>query len=126
MSVSLRACSRRLKQAATVSAASLALVGGALAVAPAASAVGSSACTDGRPFVDSPWPGHVTAGPVNLRTSPTTKSSSKGLVSKGTKVGILCSKGEVPTSWDYVKVKTGAHAGTYGWIYDKYVNWDRN
>ncbi|GHH25841.1 SH3 domain-containing protein [Streptomyces rubradiris] len=112
-----------MKQTAAVSAATLTLAGGAFALAPSASAVGTSACTDGQSFINFPFRGHLNTGSVNLRTSPSTKSSSKGLLARKTSVDILCWKGKVPTSWDYVKVASGTHKGTYGWVYDKYVDW---
>jgi uncharacterized protein YgiM (DUF1202 family) len=120
--VSRRTSSRRLPRAAAVAAVTLAVVGGAIAVAPTASAVGHSGCTS----LDYYWHGHVNTGGVNLRSGPGTSYSSKGLLSAGNKLTYICYKEGTATtwSWDYVKVTSGAHAGTYGWVYDKYVDID--
>ncbi|MET7339815.1 SH3 domain-containing protein [Streptomyces sp. NPDC005547] len=73
---------------------------------------GKSACT-----VTYDLPGYTTSGSVNLRTSPTTNSTSKGLLSKGTGFDAICGKGD----WVYTYIQSGAHKHTYGWIYGSYV-----
>ncbi|MFF8919440.1 hypothetical protein ACF08M_40700 [Streptomyces sp. NPDC015032] len=88
------------------------LVGGVVALAPTASAVGRSACT----VEVTPGTWKTTVGSVNLRNGPSTRYYSKGLLSKGTKFRSSCGKGQ----WDYVKVLSGAHKNTYGWI-DSYA-----
>lgn len=111
-----RRFSRRMAQTAAVSAATFALAGGALALAPTASAVGQSGCDSAFYYFD----GHINMGGVNLRSGPGTSYSSKGLLSKGTGATWICSNSR--ESWKYVKIKSGAHANTYGWVYGKY--WD--
>ncbi|UFR07146.1 SH3 domain-containing protein [Streptomyces sp. Go40/10] len=98
----------------------IALVGGAVALAPAATAVGQSACRSAIYNL----PGHINANNVNLRSGPGTSYSSKGLLSKGTSLTWICYKpGTATTSaWDYVKIKSGIHKGTYGWVSARY--WD--
>lgn len=120
---SRRRMSRRMTQTAAVSAATLTLAGAAFILAPSASAVGTSACNSGQSFIHSPFRGHLNTGYVNLRTSPSTGSSSKGLLAKGTSLDLYCWKVDRKGDWDYAKVVSGAHKNTYGWVYDKYVDW---
>ncbi|MEU2357701.1 SH3 domain-containing protein [Streptomyces misionensis] len=108
----------------TVAASAIALVaaaGATLAAAPTASAVGSSACTGGTLN----WSGHIQrASLVNLRSGPGTSYSSYGLVSNGTRLTLVCHKTVnhgYSYGWDYVKIRSGSHAGTYGWVYEYYV-----
>lgn len=115
-----RRFSRRLKQTAAVSVATVALAGGTLALAPTASAVGKSACGN----VTFNWPGHIQrAKLVNLRSGPGTSYSSYGMVSNGTRLTFICYKAGSKTKdyWDYVKITSGPHSGTYGWVDDYYV-----
>ncbi|MGW0881401.1 SH3 domain-containing protein [Streptomyces sp. NPDC002671] len=114
--------SGRLKRTAVVSAISLALAGGVLAVAPAASAVGQSACYS--PTYN--MAGHVTTDGVNLRSGPGTSYSSYGLLYSGTRLTWICEDPYSSTGydWDYVKIRSGAHSGTYGWVYGKYWTTD--
>ncbi|WP_191133923.1 SH3 domain-containing protein [Streptomyces sp. col6] len=104
---------RRLRMAvASAGVSLLAISGTMLATAPSASATGKSACT-----VTYDLPGYTTSGSVNLRTSPTTNSTSKGLLSKGTGFDAICGKG----NWVYAYIRSGAHKYTYGWVYSSYV-----
>ena len=105
---------------ATVLALSLlAVLGVSLSVAPTASAVDSSAC-------NSAWydfNGHINASGVNLRSGPGTSYPSKGLLSKGTKTFFYCYRDLGPHKWpwQYIKVTSGVHKNTKGW-----VRWDYN
>ncbi|MER6684636.1 SH3 domain-containing protein [Streptomyces olivaceoviridis] len=96
----------------------IALVGGAVALAPAATAVGQSACRSDFYYL----PGVINTNSVNLRSGPGTSYSSKGLLSKGTRLTWICYKPGTATtsSWDYVKIKSGVHKGTYGWVSARY------
>ncbi|MFF9458043.1 SH3 domain-containing protein [Streptomyces flaveolus] len=112
-----------MTRTAAVSVAALSLAGGAVALAPSASAaVGKSGCSsitfNASGFIQR-------AQLVNLRSGPGTSYSSYGLVSNGTRLTYICYKS--PTSsggryWAYVKITSGAHAGTYGWV-DRYYTY---
>ncbi|MEW2402004.1 SH3 domain-containing protein [Streptomyces sp. NPDC046862] len=56
---------------------------------------------------------------VNLRNGPSTSYYSKGLLKKGTRFDPSCSKNN--HKWFYGKVLSGAHAGTWGWVYGAYL-----
>ncbi|MEU7486408.1 SH3 domain-containing protein [Streptomyces sp. NPDC042319] len=97
-------------------AATAVLAGGAVVTAPAASAVGSSKCN---------WDfSNVQFDVVQkaaLRTGPSTKYSSKGTLSKGTKFYYYCEYKKGSTTWIYGKVQSGAHKGAKGWAYGKKI-----
>ncbi|WP_326770701.1 SH3 domain-containing protein (plasmid) [Streptomyces sp. NBC_01591] len=108
----------RKRVAALALSASL-LTGGAIALAPSAAAVGgNSKCT-------ADFSGKVSASSTNLRSGPATPYSSYGLLSTGTKVTVICYRQTSVTvqPWLYLKVTSGAHSGTYGWVRDDLVNW---
>ncbi|POX58823.1 hypothetical protein C3492_35395 [Streptomyces sp. Ru62] len=107
-----------MRQTAAVSAVSIALIGGAVALAPAATAVGQSACSG--PTYNLPV--RTNTGSVNLRSGPGTSYSSKGLLSKGTKATWICDNSR--ESWAYVKIKSGVHKGTFGWVSSRYIESD--
>ncbi|MEW2128771.1 SH3 domain-containing protein [Streptomyces sp. NPDC007259] len=90
----------------------LAVTGTMIATAPSASATGRSACTTSYGLL-----GYTTGKSVNLRTSPTSNSTSKGLLKKGTGLEAVCGKGK----WIYVYIRSGAHKHTYGWVYESYL-----
>lgn len=99
---------------ASVAAVGAVVAGGTLALAPAASAVGSSACTKNVADYDS-----QTDTTVNFRTGPGTDYTAKGTVSQDTTVRVYCTaKGG---AWAYLKVTGGAHKGKTGWIAYKYL-----
>ena len=105
----MTAIRRRL---ATV-ALSVSLLGGtAAALAPAASAAGSSACT----YNITDHNAIVGYNGVNYRTGPGTSYSSKGFLYNGDDLRVYCGKSD----WYYTKLiyrsKSGLSAGTYGWI----------
>lgn len=111
----------RLKQAAAVLATTLALTGGALALAPTALAVGSSGCSSST----FNWSGHIQrANLVNLRSGSGTSYSSCGLVSDGTRLKFICYRSPKTaggTYWAYVKITSGPQSGTYGWVDRHYM-----
>jgi uncharacterized protein YraI len=96
-------------------AATLALLtGGAVAMAPTASAVGSSACT-----WTWQWPQKMEATTaVHLRSGPSSGYTSKGILYKGNDFKEYCNKG---WTWSYGKVLSGANAGKWGWVYSDYL-----
>ncbi|MFF4531549.1 SH3 domain-containing protein [Streptomyces sp. NPDC001407] len=107
----------RQKAVTTLVTAALAL-GGAVAMAPTASAAGGpgrEACNAGSfDRVES-----VSTGDgVNFRTGPGTGYTSRGLLYNGTKIYVGCfsSKG-----FAYVQVRSGAHSGQYGWVSTDYI-----
>ncbi|MGX5186283.1 hypothetical protein ACWKT5_26765 [Streptomyces avermitilis] len=99
----------------------LTALGATLAVAPTASAVDSSACNSAWYYFN----GHINASGVNLRSGPGTSYSSKGLLSKGTKTYFYCYKdfGSNKWSWQYIKVTSGPHKNTKGWVRFDYNDW---
>jgi uncharacterized protein YraI len=92
------------------------LTGAAVALAPSASAVGSSACTVNTPDGD----GTVNTNGANYRSGPGTSYSSKGLVYRGDRVRSYCVKSTDGKLWYYTKLlkksQGGLPAGTYGWL----------
>lgn len=107
-------------RAATVASVGALLLGSAVALAPSASAVGTSAC--------SPYRGvqemlHTTSSSVNLRTGPSTKYTSLGLLSKRTNFWYICHKDTGPGAWNwtYGTVMSGSHRGQKGWVFSKYL-----
>ena len=103
-----------LRRASTVAAVGALLFGGAVTMAPTASAVDSSACNSAWYYFN----GRITGNNVNLRSGPGTTYSSKGLLSKGTKVYWYCYKDFGPNrwDWDYIKVLSGPHKNVKGWV----------
>ncbi|MFD4764013.1 SH3 domain-containing protein [Streptomyces sp. NPDC058439] len=97
------------------------LLGGAVALAPAANAVGSSKCNikDAKP--GSVW--KTTTGNVNLRSGPGTGYSSKGQLAKGTNFTYHCTykTSDGKNLWYYSTVRQGAHKGVTGWVSWKYA-----
>ncbi|MCC3655763.1 SH3 domain-containing protein [Streptomyces sp. S07_1.15] len=90
------------------------LTGGAVALAPAANAVGGhSRCT-----ADANYTGKVRVANVNLRKGPGTSHKSYGQLTKGARVYVDCYRQPDITKqpWLYVKVKSGAHTGKRGWV----------
>ncbi|WP_199185707.1 SH3 domain-containing protein [Streptomyces carminius] len=105
---------RTIARRVATGAATLALLtGGAVAMAPSAAAVGSSACT--KNVTD--YNGYTTASAVHLRSGPSTSYTSKGLLSRSTDVRVYCTKG----SWSYLKVSEGANRNKSGWVATRYV-----
>lgn len=108
-----------VKRTATALAAAATLLAGGVALAPTASAVGSSACTANVTDQDI-WP--YTDG-VRFRSGPGTSFSAMGLLYESDQLTVRCRKG----SWYYVstdtKTRTGIARNTYGWISGSYINW---
>ncbi|MFF3950569.1 SH3 domain-containing protein [Streptomyces sp. NPDC001902] len=105
-------------KALTIAASAAVLLGGGIALAPTASAVGSSACTTNIKDQDV-WP--LTNG-LRFRTGPGTSYTATGLLYTSDRLTARCRKG----SWYYVstdkKTKTGIKAGTYGWVSASYLD----
>ncbi|WP_106982652.1 SH3 domain-containing protein [Streptomyces megasporus] len=107
---------RNLTRRIATGAATLALLtGGAVAMAPSAAAVGSSACT--KNVTD--YNGYTTASAVHLRSGPSTGYTSKGLLYRSTDVRVYCTAKS--GSWSYLKVTSGANSGKYGWVSSSYI-----
>jgi uncharacterized protein YgiM (DUF1202 family) len=84
-----------------------------VAAAPAADAVGeSSKCT----INWTNFPATVGKNGWNLRTGPSSAYVSRGLLYRGDRVTVLCSRG----AWNYTQLprrsKSGLPAGTRGWV----------
>ncbi|WP_326581767.1 SH3 domain-containing protein (plasmid) [Actinacidiphila glaucinigra] len=109
----------KLKRTAAAFTATAALLGGGIALAPTASAVGSSACTANVTDQDV-WP---YSDGLRLRSGPSTTYSAKGLLYGSDRLTVRCRKG----SWYYIstdtKTRTGIARNTYGWISGSYINW---
>ncbi|MFH0245872.1 SH3 domain-containing protein [Streptomyces sp. HK10] len=105
-----------LRRAATGAATVALLTGGAVAMAPSAAAVGSSACTKNI----ANYSGDITASAVHLRSGPSTGYTSKGLLYRNTDVYVYCTASG--GSWSYLKATSGANSGRYGWVATRYIN----
>jgi uncharacterized protein YraI len=111
-SFATRSRTSAVRRLATVAVSASLLAGAALAMAPAASAVGSSACS----YNLADHNAEVAYNGVNYRTGPGTGYSSKGYLYSGDDLRVYCGKGD----WYYTKLiyrsRSGLPAGTYGWI----------
>ncbi|GAA2965014.1 SH3 domain-containing protein [Kitasatospora cinereorecta] len=98
------------------------LLGGAVALAPAANAVGSSACNikDAKP--GGVW--ETSTSNVNLRSGPGTNYSSKGQLGKGTDFTYHCTykTRDGKGLWYYGTVRQGVHKGVKGWVFWQYAH----
>ncbi|MFI5867119.1 SH3 domain-containing protein [Streptomyces sp. NPDC051546] len=98
-----------IRRLTTVALSATLLAGGALAIAPSASAADRD-CTsyDQSAGVD--------GSGINYRTGPSTAYKSKGMLYKKDSLNIYCEK----NGWYYTKLRTksasGLKAGTAGWI----------
>ena len=117
----------RGKASIVVLSASL-LLGGAFAVAPAASAVGSSACRYDSPDVNFT----VDTSGATFRAGPGKSYSVKGTLYRGDSFRYFCRTNPgsglegFEKSWSYGKIlkrtASGIAAGTTGWVYSKYLD----
>ncbi|SNT34079.1 SH3 domain-containing protein [Actinacidiphila glaucinigra] len=105
-------------KAVTIAASAALLLGGGIALAPTASAVGSSACTANITDQDV-WPDNG----LRFRSGPGISYTAKGLLYTSDRLTARCRKG---TSWYYVstdtKTRTGIAKGTYGWVSASYLD----
>ncbi|WP_433406956.1 SH3 domain-containing protein [Streptomyces sp. CA-146814] len=110
------------KRALSVGLAASIALGGAVALAPAANAVGSSKCNIKDALPGGVW--ETSASNVNLRSGPSTSYSSKGQLKKGTDFTYHCTYkvGNRKGLWYYGTVRQGAHKGTKGWIFWQYAH----
>ncbi|MFE0632634.1 SH3 domain-containing protein [Streptomyces sp. NPDC058864] len=110
--------------AATVAAAAALIVGGTVALAPAASAVGSSACT----YNPTDITFKVNANGLNLRTGPSTGYTSVGLLYKSDgyifKVQCYAAKNQWAYGYLTKKSKSGLAKGRTGWVSSPLITWD--
>ncbi|MEV8564938.1 SH3 domain-containing protein [Streptomyces sp. NPDC051322] len=102
--------------------AGAAAFGGVVAIAPTASAAGSSTCT-----VDIANATYKTTTSVNLRTGPGAGYTSQGILATGTHFYGTCKYDTsygvgVPYNvWTYGKVTSGANSGKWGWVSADYL-----
>ncbi|WP_445517266.1 SH3 domain-containing protein [Streptomyces sp. NEAU-174] len=101
-----------LRRIAALTAATALLTGGAITLAPTASAAGSSTCT----YNLADFTGTADGNGINYRTGPSTNYTAKGRLYDGDRLRIYCGKGQ----WYYSKLakrsKGGLAKGTTGWI----------
>ncbi|MEU6355954.1 SH3 domain-containing protein [Streptomyces sp. NPDC047072] len=101
-----------LHRTAALAVSTTLLAGGAMALAPTTSAVGSPKCT----YNLTDFTGTVDANGVNYRTGPSTGYPAKGRLYDGDRVRVYCGKG----SWYYSSLakrsKGGLAKGTVGWV----------
>lgn len=97
-----------IRRLATVTLSASLLAGGALAIAPSASAASDCSTYDQSAGVD--------GNGINFRTGAGTSYASKGMLYSKDTLGIYCQK----NGWYYAKLKkkssSGLKAGTAGWI----------
>ncbi|MFJ9216521.1 SH3 domain-containing protein [Streptomyces sp. NPDC102383] len=118
---------RTLHKTAALTATALAAVGGIAVSTPAASAstsVGSSACN-----INTKNSTYTATTSVKFRSGPSTGYASRGQLSRGTHVYVMCFKDAdngvgVSNSydWAYGKVTGGTNKGEVGWIADRFLN----
>jgi len=109
-----RAQHQVLARRAAVTAGALALAATAtLTVAPPATAVGARGCNSDH--AAGTW--KIADNHVHLRSGPGKRYRSKGLLSKGTRIKMRCTWSSKNALWRYGKVRTGPHAGTWGWTW---------
>jgi hypothetical protein len=100
------------------------LLGGSMALAPTASAVGSSACRFNSPDVNF----KVRTSGATFRTGPGKRYRVIGTLYRGDSFRYFCRTGglqDFEKSWSYGKVtkrtRSGIPASTKGWVYSKYL-----
>ncbi|MEU0807212.1 SH3 domain-containing protein [Streptomyces sp. NPDC005970] len=101
------------------------LLGGLMAVAPTASAVGASACRFDSPDVNF----KVRTSGATFRAGPGKRYRVIGTLYRGDSFRYFCRTGGVhdfKKSWSYGKItkrtSSGIPAGTKGWVYSKYLD----
>lgn len=101
------------------------LLGGSMSLAPAASAVGTSACRFDSPDVNF----KVRTSGATFRTGPGKRYHVIGTLYRGDSFRYFCRTGGVhdfKKSWSYGKItkrtSSGIKAGTKGWVYSKYLD----
>ncbi|MEU4893614.1 SH3 domain-containing protein [Streptomyces sp. NPDC044780] len=113
----------RIKRKASMVVVSAALMlGGSVALAPAASAVGSSACQFNSPDVDF----KVSTSGAQFRTGPGKRYRVIGTLYRGDAFRYFCRTRGFEKSWSYGKIlkrtTSGIRAGTKGWVYSQYLD----
>ncbi|MFD7340736.1 SH3 domain-containing protein [Streptomyces violascens] len=103
------------RRAATATAVTALMLGGATALAAPASAVGISTCTKNVADYNA-W----TSTTVHLRNGPSTSYTSLGLLRTDTKITVACYAKN--STWAYVAVRSGANSGKSGWISASYIS----
>ncbi|MFD8079532.1 hypothetical protein ACFV3E_43765 [Streptomyces sp. NPDC059718] len=108
---------------ATVAATAARIVGGSVALAPTASAVGASACT----WSPSPLTFKIDGNGVNYRTGPSTGYASQGLLYKsdGYIFRVQCYGAKNQWAYGYLTKRsvTGLAKGRTGWISTPLLGW---
>ena len=116
----------KLKQKASMVVLSAVLMlGGSIAMAPTASAVGSSACRFNSPDVNF----KVATSGARFRTGPGNRYRAIGTLYRGDSFRYFCRTGGLGgfmKSWSYGKIlkrtTSGIKPGTRGWVYSKYLD----
>jgi hypothetical protein len=103
-------------RAASVGLTASLLLGGAVALAPAANAVGQSKCNIKDALPGSVW--ETQTGNVNIRSGPGTNYGSYGQLARGTDFTYHCTNktSDGKDLWYYSTVRQGPNKGVKGWI----------
>jgi uncharacterized protein YraI len=114
--------SMKVRRALAAGTVALAALGGTVALAGPASAVGSSACTSryvnaGTPKLDSAVT--VTHANVRLRSGPSTNYRIRATLGSWTAFHAACSAKHY--GWVYGKVVGGPYKGHWGWVASRYT-----
>ncbi|WP_432587881.1 SH3 domain-containing protein [Streptomyces sp. HD1123-B1] len=114
----------KIKHKASMVVLSAALVlGGSVAMAPTASAVGMSACRFNSPDVTFT----VDTSGARFRAGPGKGHRAIGTLYRGDSFRYFCRTRVFAKSWSYGKLMkrttSGLHAGTRGWVYSKYLDY---
>ncbi|MEU8824217.1 SH3 domain-containing protein [Streptomyces sp. NPDC048636] len=94
------------------------LMGGSVALAPTASAVGMSACRFNSPDITLT----VDTSGARFRTGPGKRYRAIGTLYRGQSFLYYCRTRGFAKSWSYGKIKSGHHAGKTGWVYSQYLD----
>ncbi|MCC4319861.1 SH3 domain-containing protein [Streptomyces malaysiensis] len=113
----------KIKRKASMVVLSAALMlGGSVALAPTASAVGASACQFNSPDVNF----KVSTSGAKFRTGPGKRYRAIGTLYRGDSFRYFCRTRGFEKSWSYGKIlkrtTTGIRPGTRGWVYSKYLD----
>ncbi|GLV73086.1 SH3 domain-containing protein [Streptomyces hygroscopicus] len=97
-------------------------LGGSMALAPTASAVGSSACQFNSPDVNF----KVSTSGAQFRTGPGKRYRAIGTLYRGDSFRYFCRTRGFKNSWSYGKIlkrtTSGIRPGTRGWVYSQYLD----
>ncbi|MBL1095396.1 SH3 domain-containing protein [Streptomyces coffeae] len=110
------------RKASLVVLSAVLMLGGSVALAPTASAVGPSACRFNSPNVNL----KVDTSGARFRTGPGQRYRAIGTLYRGDSFRYYCRTRVFEKSWSYGKIlkrtTSGIRAGTSGWVYSKYLD----